>query len=535
MRIYVKRENWDGGLWLELPASDADAQQLLKELAKIHPSVMLPFIGEIDSQIKELGERLAGELIFENGHLEMFNRLASCTDEMESEDLLLFAAAVEMEKPESIEQVLETMGHLDSYELRTDIRDMDGLGRYVVQKEGEEIPTEIEDIFDYGRYASLRQQQYGCFTEGGFVERRQPEKEHPEADGAIQRKWGTEAVFTVEVKKQPYGYESFSLPMTEKELAETENRIETAGDGCDAGMRVLAVHDGLFETLPPGSTIGELNQAAVEIKALMDKGQPDWNLLLAALEAELPETMEDACRIIRNCADYEFLPLESIEPEDYAKYIMKRDGITIPPSMQPCIKYHQFGRRKLEETRPVKTFYGVVINRVRPIQPAPRVAQSFRLFNPLTITSYGGPGSIEPEILSGQEAVSMQEDIRKRIVRSLKGYGDSGLAESLSNCILARKIRSMRPDVEEYEGELWGVLEVDTVAGLTEREKAALTEEWRVMAGEGWGEQLSCMPIRAGGREVHIGFWDTENGSGLFIRPGEELLGDTGRFEMKLQ
>ena len=93
----------------------------------------------------------------------------------------------------------------------------------------------------------------------------------------------------------------------------------------------------------------------------------------------------------------------------------------------------------------------------------------------------------------------------------------------------------MRPDVEEYEGGLWGVLEVDTVAGLTEREKAALTEEWRVMAGEGWGEQLSCTPIRAGGREVHIGFWDTENGSGLFIRPEEELLGDTGRFEMKLQ
>lgn len=537
MRIYVKRENWDGGLWLALPATDADAQKLWRELENIHPSVMLPFIGGVDSRIRGMGESLAGELVFEKGHLEMLNRLARRTDEMGEEESLLFTAAVEMEKPKSIEQVLETMGHLGSYELRMDIRDMDGLGRYAAKKEREEIPKEIEEIFDYGLYASSRQHRYGCFTKGGFVERRQPGKgpqPGAEADGLPQRNGGLEPVFTVEVKKHPYGYESLSLPMTEQELAEAENRIGTAEYGTE--MRVLAVHDGLFETLPPGSTIGELNQAAGEIKALVDEGEPDWKLLLAALEAELPETMEEACRIIRDCADYEFLPLESVEPEDYARYILERDRVRIPPSLQPYIMYHQFGQRKLEEMRPVKTFYGVVTNRVRPIQPAPGEAQSFRLFSPLTITSYGGgPEAIEPEILSGQEAISMQEDIRKQIARSLKGYDGSGLAEALSNRILARKVRSMRPDVEEHEGGLWGVLEVETVAGLTEREKAALTEEWRTMADEGWGEQLLCMPIHAGGREIHIGFWDTENGSGLFIRPEEEFLGDTGHFEMKLQ
>lgn len=534
MRIYVKRENWDGGLWMALPATAADAQKLWRELEKIHPSVMLPFIGGVDSRTGGMGESLAGELVFGKGHLVMLNRLARRMDEMGEEELLLFTAALEMERPRSIEQVLETMEHLGSYELKPDIRDMEGLGRYAAEKEGEEIPEAIEGIFDYRLYGSSRQHRYGCFTEGGFVERRQPEEgQQPGSGGPIHRDGGSGPVFNVEVKRHPYGYESFSLPMTEQELAEAEVRAGMAGGGTE--MRVLAVHDGLFESLPPGSTMGELNQAAVEIRALMGKGGPDWELLLAALEAELPETMEDACRIMRNCADYEFLPLESAEPEDFARYILERDGIRIPAALQPYIRYRQLGQRDMEEVRPVKTSYGIIANRTRPIRAAPGGRQSFRLFSPLTITAYGGgPGSIEPEAITGQAAVSIQEDIRKQIARSMEGYGSRGLAETLSSRILARKVCSMRPGVEEHDGNLWGVLEVEAAAGLTEREKSALMEEWRVMASEGWGVQLLCMPARAGGREVHVGFWDTENGSGLFIRPEEEFLGGTGHSGMKM-
>lgn len=128
----------------------------------------------------------------------------------------------------------------------------------------------------------------------------------------------------------------------------------------------------------------------------------------------------------------------------------------------------------------------------------------------------------------------MQADIRGHIARSMQGYGEGGLAKLLSNRILARKVRCMWPDVEEKGGELWGVLKVDTAA-LTDREKAALTEEWRVIAGEGWGQQLMCMPIRQGEREVYVGFWDTERRSGLFIMPEEEFLKSTGHHGMELQ
>ncbi|MCM1412590.1 MAG: antirestriction protein ArdA, partial [Lachnospiraceae bacterium] len=390
MRIYVKRENWDGGLWLALPASEADARRLQAQLAHLHPSAMMPFVGDVDSGIRGLEKSLAGELVFENGHLELFNRLAGCTDGMGAEDMLLFSAAVEMEGSASIGQVLETMEHLDRYVLRPEIRDLEGLGRYAVRQEGKEIPEEIEGIFDYGLYASIHWQQHGCFTEGGFVERISPGKEPAEKEtgGRAGRERKMEAVFTVEIKKQPYGYESISLPMPEGELAEAERKVEAACVGHDAGMRVFTAYDGLFEALPPGNTIRELNQAAVEVGALMERAEPDWKLLLAALEAELPETMEDACRIIRSCADYEFLPSDTLEPEAYARYLLKTEGIQIPAGLQPYLKYGEFGQKKLEEMHPVKTLYGVVANRHRPIQTAPEQPQTFRLFSPLTITSY---------------------------------------------------------------------------------------------------------------------------------------------------
>lgn len=536
MRIYVKRENWDGGIWFKLPATDAEAGKLWEELADIHPMPMVPYIGDVDCGIRGMEGCLLGEPVFEKGHLEMLGRLARQLDEMGAEECLLFTAAVEMERPDSIEQALETMGHLDAYELKPQIRDMEGLGRYLAEKE--EIPQAIEKIFDYGHYAAARREQYGCFTKGGFVERKKLKKRMPavaEAGVPPHKHGGTKAVFTVEVKKLPYGYESFFLPMAERELAETEKKIGTAEYGYGAEMRVMAAYDGLYETLPPGCTIRELNQAAWEVREYMNHGESNRWLLLAALEAELPETMEDACRVIRRCAEYQFLPLKSLTPEGYARYVLERDGVRVPAHLQAYVNLREFGQKMMEETGPVQTLYGVVINRAHPIRPPRYSAGSFRLFSPLTVSAYGGREPVQPLILSGQEAASLQAAIRGHIARSMQGYGEGGLAELLSNRILARKVRCMWPDAEEKGGELWGVLKVDTAAALTDREKAALTEEWRMIAGEGWGLQLMYRPICRGEREMHVGFWDTERGSGLFIMPEEEFLKSTGHHGMELQ
>ena len=60
MNVYVKRENWDGGVWFSLPASEEDREELLQDLARHHPSAMLPFAGEVDCGEKGLATGWAG-------------------------------------------------------------------------------------------------------------------------------------------------------------------------------------------------------------------------------------------------------------------------------------------------------------------------------------------------------------------------------------------------------------------------------------------------------------------------------------------
>ena len=54
MEVFVKRENWDGGIWMKLPASEEQAEQVLEELAGYHPSRMIPFIGDVKAPVAGL-------------------------------------------------------------------------------------------------------------------------------------------------------------------------------------------------------------------------------------------------------------------------------------------------------------------------------------------------------------------------------------------------------------------------------------------------------------------------------------------------
>ena len=38
MKVLVKRENWDGGIWLNLPVTEEEAKQMYEQLKQIHPS-----------------------------------------------------------------------------------------------------------------------------------------------------------------------------------------------------------------------------------------------------------------------------------------------------------------------------------------------------------------------------------------------------------------------------------------------------------------------------------------------------------------
>lgn len=521
MRIYVKRENYDKGIWMELPVAEEAAEQVRRELKKQHPSVMMPYVAEVESGFSEIEKGLIGELVFQGDNLETFNRLAGSLDALSREEGLLFEAAYRMEAPQSSDQILKTLGHLGSYSLHPEIKSLEELGRYLKQEEAAQIPEELNRFVDYQEIGRIWQGDHGFLTEGGFVEkRREPAVQAGVEEQKTEKRPG---IFAVTLIRDSFKdrYVRFTLPLPETELAEKKRQAGLMEE-IPERVEISAAIDGLLEHLPPGSTLEELNQAAKVIEELEVCSGIDWKLTLAALEAELPETMEGCCHVIREHKAYEFLPFPFLEPESYAHYHLEQARLFVPEGLSFCFDYRRYGQEKIVEDGVTETFYGVVINREKPICPDRGKGQEMKLYSPLTLTTYAGYPFF-PALLHGEKVPAYQAAIRKEIARSMREYGTGGLAETLWNQLLARKISAIVPDVEEHHGRLWGVARVSTAGKLTNRELAGLKEEWKEIAAHGWGDLFASRTLKVGNIRFHAGFWDMERGENLSLMTEEEF------------
>jgi hypothetical protein len=78
--------------------------------------------------------------------------------------------------------------------------------------------------------------------------------------------------------------------------------------------------------------------------------------------------------------------------------------------------------------------------------------------------------------------------------------------------------------VEEWNGELWGVTEVQAHGELSPSELAELTDWLSGQFSDGWGEGLEQREIEVYGGELYVSFWDSSNR--FFIKPEDELKGN---------
>lgn len=93
--------------------------------------------------------------------------------------------------------------------------------------------------------------------------------------------------------------------------------------------------DSIFTRLSAAKhTVGELNQAVKAIREVSDRLEMSRKKLLASLEAEVPRDIDAVCRVMRNHGDYEFLPIDDLSPEEFAKYILRFHHVAIEPKME---------------------------------------------------------------------------------------------------------------------------------------------------------------------------------------------------------
>lgn len=151
---------------------------------------------------------------------------------------------------------------------------------------------------------------------------------------------------------------------------------------------------------------------------------------------------------------------------------------------------------------------------------------TFRLISPLFPHLYrkNEYGDLEnkSEDLSSQEILPYQEKISAAIAsdRSLSD-NPQGLAQYLHDTALQQKIVSILPSVEERNGSLWGVTEVQLSQPLTPVKLEQLIDWLEGQFSDGWGEGFEQIAIPIAEGELCISFWDSSDQ--FFIKPEDEL------------
>ena len=151
---------------------------------------------------------------------------------------------------------------------------------------------------------------------------------------------------------------------------------------------------------------------------------------------------------------------------------------------------------------------------------------TIKLFSPLHAQLYErnewGDLENEPVYMGADELCAYQGEILKAIEREhLNSEGDRGLAVYLNNEMLKRKVQSMNPTVEEWNGKLWGVLEIQSHGPLSKSELSDVIEEWSGQESDGWREGFEQREIRGDSGELCVSFW--ESGNRFFIKTEQEL------------
>ena len=151
--------------------------------------------------------------------------------------------------------------------------------------------------------------------------------------------------------------------------------------------------------------------------------------------------------------------------------------------------------------------------------------KTLRLFSPLFPHIYRenewGDYENEPEDLDASELLEYEDAILDRIEKEkLPDEGERGLAVYLDDA-LSQKVHSIHPSVEEWNGELWGVTEVQIHGSFSSFELAEFTECLSGQFSDGWGEGLEQREIKVDDGELYVSFWDSSDR--FFIKPEEEL------------
>ena len=439
----------------------------------------------------------------------------------------ILSAVMEIEKPETLKEIINLSYHLSNYELLKDISDSGRIAAELLFRDTKiEVPEATWPMLDFER---IRDRFFGthqgAYCPSGLVLKR----EGAEITEVYQKYfpdpgYDKDGSFLIHLYqrsgKQPLYY-SFSLPADEEKLDMAKQTMGIS-DFSECKMNQYGGPlDQLKGYLPVLKDVESLNQFA---KFLKDKNMANdsqsLNVLMAILEGECPRNMEEVMKVVSDLGRYQ-ISEDMQSPEDYARFKLKHDGsVFATPICETYLDLRRLGESLLKRDGAMMTEHGLVTCDSWCCERPSDNAVVARLFGPLA-----GTYEDEEEYQSSFSAYNLagyEYDIRKAIEDDYIQEGPKGLAQYLDNQLLKQRVISMFPTVEVYRYHLWGVLEIKTWGELQPEEWDYVKEQWTGQASDGWGEGFEQTGIELGeGDTLYVHFYT----DGMNIQTEEDLKG----------
>lgn len=526
LEIYLT-DGEDQGVWLKLPSSSAELGEAYAKLeeAKEYPKIE---IHDVKSPVDGLADFLTGKPATYHS-LEELDFLARRMEGMTEQEREIFGAAVQIEKPYTLMELVNLSCNLNKFAFYPDVRTEAELGKYLIQKDYDQIPEELAAALDYEVFGRTYAENHaGQFTQSGYAFRT-GEALEPLYDGKClpDPNYEKNSLLKVSCYKDKK-VDSFYLPVPDMRLDYLRNKLRISSLEDFRQFHVLDELEGLKERLPCGSSIPELNRFAAALNMKLDGTRTQQKTLFAALEAEAPSTMERVIQIVETLGDYRIVmePKEFKEPADFAHRALEiSDSYYVDKFTARFLNFTALGKAMMKEEGAIQTTCGLVVNERNTIQPLPEELSSFKLFSPLAanlFTRHEWGYSDQPQEIDAYDLCEYEKLLRDFLKKeSLEFEGERVLAPYLNNKLLERKVYSMTPTVEEWDGKLWGVLEVQAYGELSEGELEELKEEWAGQCSDGFGEGFEQRSIEVDNGEMYVCFW--QPGNNFVIQTEQEL------------
>ena len=426
-------------------------------------------IADLESPLEGMKEELQWTRVTKRLLQEM-NFLAQRMEEIPDQAVEVFCAAVQITKRADLKYLINLSYNMDRFSFCPGISNDVELGKYVSEKpefsSWRSWQRDNADLADIGR--QFGDTHLGCFTGQNYVFRNEQAmaavydgKELPDFNQKAEN--GENCIF-----EQRYYYRgeiyALYLPASQKQLKCMEGYLNVTDlDECSYRNLVSRI-DGLKERLPCGLSIREINAFAAAVQSALDQKPEREKVLLAAMEAEVPSTVEKAVWIAEHLREYEMTNADE-------------DGIS--------------------------TSLGKIRNQMHPIRSLSGEIHTLRLYSLAggqCYKKYRHKGKTEYNDFAVPLDAWYLTRYKKEIQMALQKYSGSlserGLAEHINNILLKRKVIRMIPRIEEWDQKLWGVLEVKSHGKLSEGELQEVKKEWRGQCSDGFGEGFFQREIR---------------------------------------